>query len=415
MSGRFQYLSLAEAFGVPPRGGHVVWLHEVSRRLSGVRLLTGRWAGEPDYAVVDGVEIVRIGLKRWPLVRPESLPLYATYLAQAVRQVLSGRPKAILAARVLPEGLLAGILSRALGVPSAVFAHGEEVHRMRPDRVLGGRRRVTAALKRKALWAAYRHVDLIIANSRFTAKLLRRGGVDERRVSVVHPGTDPSCFQPMPRDPCLAAKLGVEGKAVVLSVGRLVHRKGQDTVIRAMPAILRQAPNAVYVVAGKGYYEEQLRRLAESVGVSDHLRFIGEVDNETLPKLYNLANAFVMPNRVTAELGDLEGFGIVFLEAGACGVPVVGGRSGGVPDAIVDGQTGLLVDGSSVAEVAGAVVRLLMDPDGACRMGQNARRRICRELTWDHSAEKIRRLLESLRRPSRFAANALPSDACVKE
>lgn len=387
------YISLAEIFDVPPTGGHVVLLHEVSSRLGGVRLLTGKRSGQPDFTIFDGVEIRRIDLPRWTLLRPESLPLYTNLFAHLMLQSLSKRPKAFLSARVLPEGLIANAVGRLLRVPSAIFAHGEEVHRVRWDRPLPKRRKGTAYMKRKFIWRAFSRADLIIANSHFTAGLLRSGVADPSRVAVVHPGTDPQRYRPMEKDPELAKRLGVKDRKVILTLGRLVVRKGQDIMIQAMPQILEQIPNAVYLIAGKGNYEQELRQLANSLGMAEYVCFMGQADDEILPNLYNLADVFVMANREMPGSGDLEGFGIVFLEANACGVPVIGGRSGGVPDAIAHGETGLLVDGNSPQAVAEAVIHLLTKPEVARRMGRAGRHRVCQNLTWTHSADKIRDLL----------------------
>lgn len=391
------YISLAEIFDVPPTGGHIVWLHEVSSRLGGVRLLTGKWSGQPDFTIFDGVEIRRINLPRWTLLRPESLPLYTNLFAHLLLWSVSERPKAFLSARVLPEGLIANAVGRLLRVPSAIFAHGEEVHRVRCDRPLPQRRKVTAYMKRGFLWRAFSQADLVIANSHFTAGLLRSGIADPSRVAVVHPGTDPQRYRPMERDPELAKQLGVKDTKVILTLGRLVIRKGQDIMIQAMPQVLERVPGALYLIAGKGNYEQELRRLAHALGVAERVRFMGPADDEILPKLYNLADVFVMANREMPGSGDLEGFGIVFLEAGACGLPVIGGRSGGVPDAIVHGETGLLVDGNSPQAVAEAVIHLLTKPEIARCMGRAGRQRVCQELTWDHSADKIRDLLNGYR------------------
>jgi phosphatidyl-myo-inositol dimannoside synthase len=395
MRHRLDYIGLAEVFQIPLRGGHVVWLHEVARRLGDVRILAGKRPGHPAFTLLEGVEVQRISLPRWTMLRPESLPLYTNYYARLLTLALSRRPKALLSASVLPEGLVGNAVGRLLGIPNAIFAHGEEVHRLRPDRQLSRKRRLTASIKRRCLWRAFSRADVVIANSQFTAELLRAGVSDPSRVAVVHPGTDPMRYRPMDRDTQLAEQLGVRDKKVIFTVGRLVHRKGQDTVIQAMRQISEKVPDAVYLIAGGGECEQDLRQLAERLGVTDRVRFMGPADEQILPQLYNLSDVFVMANREMSGSGDLEGFGIVFLEAAACEVPTIGGRSGGVPDAIVDGQTGLLVDGGSTEEVAQAIIHLLTDRDVATRMGRAGRQRVCQQLTWDHSASRIRDLLDN--------------------
>ena len=387
-------LVLSELY-LPVKGGHVVWLHEICRRWSGVRLLTNRHAGCPARESIDGVDVRRINLSRWSVLRPESLVLYGNLLLQSLRECRANHPLAILAARVLPEGFVANAVGRLARGLSVVMAHGEEIAPCLPGKPLPARRRATTWLKRKLLWRTFRRANLVVANSGFTRDLLLAGGVRADRVAVVHPGTDPERFRPMPKDAELSRLLKIEGRRVLLTVGRLTPRKGQDVTLRALPAIREHCPDALYVIAGDGEYRNELSRLADELGVSDSVRFLGEVSDASLPSIYSIADVFVMPNRVLSG-SDVEGFGIVFLEAAACGLPVVAGRSGGVPDAVSDNVTGLLVDGSSVSEVAAAIVRLLTDNQLACRMGAAGRDRVCGGLTWSQSAERIMQLVRQV-------------------
>ncbi len=381
-------LVLSEVY-IPIRGGHVVWLHELCKRLAGAQVLTGQTDGLPTHQMIDGVNVTRLRLNRLAFVRPESLFLYGNFLRVALRLSRQVRPKAILAARVLPEGLIGSVVGRLLGIPSIVLAHGEEISGNAKGLALGRRRKWTTALKRSLLWRTYAAADAIIGNAHFTKRLLVEGGIEEAKVAVVHPGTDPVRFRPADRDAALTQQLALEGKRVILTLGRLTERKGQDMTIRALPRILQAVPECVYVIGGGGEYGRHLRGLAASLGLNSHVRFLGEVQDEMLPKLYALADVFAMPNRKLPLSNDLEGFGIVFLEAGACGVPVVGGRSGGVPDAVIDGQTGLLVDGANPDEIARAVIRLLTDRELARSLGLKARQRVQAELTWEHSARGV--------------------------
>jgi phosphatidylinositol alpha-1,6-mannosyltransferase len=395
------HLVLSEEY-LPLKGGHIVLLHELGRRLGGDCVLSARLDGSPDQETIDGVEVERISLARSRFLRPESLALYVNFFRSAGRRIKRSRPRAVIAARALAEGLVANALAWRFGVPSIVLAHGEEISPWTHDAPRPRRRRVTAALKRSALWHTYRQAGLIVANSRFTSDLLTDGGIDPEHVRIVHPGTDPERYRPMPKDAALRAELGLAGKKIVLTVGRLMWRKGQDMMLQAMPAILREEPDVMYVMVGRGDYEPGLRDLTRTLGLESHVRMLGEVPFAQLPALYNLADVFVMPNRVSAESRDLEGFGIVFLEANACEVPVIGGRSGGTCDAIAEGETGLLVDGTQPPEIAGAVLRLLKNPGEARQMGVAGRARVLREFTWDHAARRLETLIEGLQ-PGRGA------------
>ena len=382
-----RYLALSEYY-LPHKGGHVIWLHETLRRLGQSRVITHRLPGQAVHQSLDGVDIQRINLDRHPWLRPESLAMYARLTVQGLTAARRMRPAAILAARVLPEGLAANIVAGALGVPSVVFAHGEEITCW-THRGPRSRRALTAATKRRLLWRTYRHADRLIANSRFTRDLLTAGGVDPRHIAVIHPGVDPDLYRPAPRDPTLVEQLGLAGRRVILTVGRLSRRKGQDALLGALPAIAAAIPDVVYLIAGDGDHAKVLRDLADSLGVADRVRFLREVPDDQLPAIYNLADLFAMPNRVLPDSQDVEGFGIVFLEAGACGKPVIAGRSGGVPDAVLDNQTGILVDGDDIPAIAAAAIAVLGDPDLADRLGRAARDRVRGELTWTHAADRV--------------------------
>ena len=383
---------------LPLIGGHMVWLHEMCRRLGNVHVLTSTVGDMPLRESMDGLTIHRIPLKRHAFLRPESLFLYGSYVARGALDALRTRPDVVIAARVLPEGLVANIVSRMFRIPSVIFAYGEEITTWGKARGAVARRRLTSKLKQRCLWQGFRATNRTIAISEFTRNLLIEAGVNPKTVFVVRPGTDPVRFTPKEKNREMVARLGLDGKKVLLTVGRLSERKGQDTVLRAMPTVLREAPNAVYLIAGGGAYGSELRELADSLGIMANVRFLGEVSQEELPDIYGVCDVFVMPNRVLGG-NDVEGFGIVFLEANACGKPVIGGRSGGVPEAVADGETGLLVDGNSPAAVAEAVLRLLKNPDLARRLGRAGRERVCRELTWDHTGAQVKRLIgETVRR-----------------
>jgi phosphatidyl-myo-inositol dimannoside synthase len=382
------YLALSEQY-LPTRGGHVVLLHELCRRLGRASVLTGKLRGLPSRETVDGVDVRRINLSRVRFLRPESLALYGNLFIGGAGAVRQSRPSIILAARALPEGLIATLLGRMLGIPTAVFAHGEEITPWLCETPTARRRKGTAFAKGRLLWRTYRKADIIVANSRFTRSLLTDGGILPGKIALVNPGTDPRQFQPMPRDESLVDRLGLGGKRVLLTVGRLTWRKGQDMVIRALPEIVKAVPNCMYVICGAGPYEAGLRELTLSLRLDSRVLFIPNPSSEILPSIYNLSDVFVMPNRMAQASRDVEGFGIVFLEANACGIPVVGGRSGGTSDAVNDGETGLLVDGASPSEIASAVTRLLQDPALARRMGAAGRARVLREFTWDRAAGKL--------------------------
>lgn len=392
-----RYICFSEYY-LPQKGGHIVWLHEVCKRLGGVQVLTGRVNGFPLHERIENVEIKRINLSRLSALRPESLFLYANFIARGILAALSVRPVAILAARVLPEGLVGGIIGRILNLPVITLAHGEEiaVYGVRPHNARG--QSSVARLKRCLIWKSYGMSTVIIANSRFTARLLQEGDIPPKRIRIIHPGTDPTVFCPRPKNYTKMREWGVREGPVLLTVGRLCDRKGQDVVLSAMPRILEEFPSVQYIVAGEGPKHAELVGIAKELGIDRSVRFLGLVDQEDLPELYNVADLFIMPNRILEGQGEVEGFGIVFIEASASGKPVIGGDSGGTEDSIQDGFAGLRIDGRKPHIVAEAVIRVLSAPDWARRLGEAGRQRVLRQFTWDHSAAQIRDVIHQISR-----------------
>jgi phosphatidylinositol alpha-1,6-mannosyltransferase len=169
----------------------------------------------------------------------------------------------------------------------------------------------------------------------------------------------------------------------------VVERKGHDVVLRAVARLRHTIPRLTYVIAGDGPHAAVLKRLASELGVGDCVRFLGRIQAEDLPGLYAASDVFVMPSRLRDSDNDVEGFGIVYVEASACERPVIGGRSGGVEDAIVDGKTGLLVDPLDVEALAASIERLWRYPELRATLGQAGRHRAMSELTWRHFAGRV--------------------------
>ncbi|MEU6440915.1 glycosyltransferase family 4 protein [Streptomyces sp. NPDC047046] len=213
------------------------------------------------------------------------------------------------------------------------------------------------------------------------------------RMVQLPPGVDEKVFHPGSGGPALRAALGLADRPVVVCVSRLVRRKGQDTLIRAWPAVLRAQPDAVLLIVGDGPYGEDLRRLARESGVADSVRFTGGVPWSELPAHFGAGDVFAMPCRTRRGGLDVEGLGIVYLEASATGLPVVAGDSGGAPDAVKEGETGFVVRGESVAETAERIVALLGDAGLRERMGAAGRAWVEEKWRWDLLAERLKELL----------------------
>jgi phosphatidyl-myo-inositol dimannoside synthase len=242
----------------------------------------------------------------------------------------------------------------------------------------------------------YRRADLIIANSEFTRDELGKLGVNPSNIALLYPGVDVDRFRPGLPYEDLNASLGLKpGQHLILSVGRLSRRKGFDQVIRALPLLVQRGLDVQYVAIGIGRDWDYLHSLAWEMNVSARVHLLGHVKPEDLPRWYNAARIVTMPNREID--GDTEGFGMVFLEAAACGKPTVAGLAGGTASAVVHGVTGLCVDGESVQAVADALASLIENPVLAKDLGSSGYRRAVGEFSWQHVAERTRELHEALR------------------
>ena len=216
----------------------------------------------------------------------------------------------------------------------------------------------------------------------------------QARSSMVRiaPGIDTAHFAPSPEANQLRHELELDGKRVIVSVGRLVHRKGQDTLVESLPEVLLEFPDAHLLFVGVGPHLEYIHKRAVQLGVLGHISFVGRVQYQELPKFISVGEIFAMPSRSRLAGLEVEGLGIVYLEASACGLPVVGGLSGGAPDALLEGETGFAVDGLNPSAVAHALKVLLRDPIRAKAMGAKGRQWIIEEWEWRHWSERFNQL-----------------------
>ncbi len=324
---------------------------------------------------------------RRPRVFAKSKAIQAMAGGAAITEILVREHPQVVQLATVSEGYLGLWMRRWFGLPFVIYAHGNEILEVLDS---------TWPKSRLALQQANR----VIAVSRFTADCARKAGVLEDRIEIVHPGCDVNYFRPLdPRMDLRQRLLGARSDdRVILTVGNLVPRKGHDVVIRALPRLLSFGLKATYLIVGDGPHRTALEKLAQEAGVRSRVIFAGRLAFEDLPHVYALSDVFVMPCRQQLELHDVEGFGLVFLEANACGKPVVGGRSGGVGDAIVDGVTGLFVDPDDPEDVANAIRRILTDAEFAKRLGQQGRLRTVNEFSWTRVGDRLRDILASVER-----------------
>lgn len=324
---------------------------------------------------------------RRPLAFARAKPIQAVGWGATIAEIMARERPQVVQLATAYEGYLGLWLRRRFRLPFVVYAHGNEIL----DVMQGGSDKPRLAL---------RQADRVLANSRHTAHLVQQVGTHPDRIEIVHPGCDANRFRPRPPRMDLRRRLlgAHDHDRVILTVGNLVARKGHDTVIRALPSLCARIPDVTYLVVGDGPCRAQLETLAVATHVRNRVIFAGRVSDEDLPDIYALSDVFVMPSREQLEACDIEGFGLVFLEANACGKPVVGGRSGGVPEAVADGVTGLLVNPEDPEDVANALARLLSDRELATRLGQQGRARVVREFDWTRIGVRVQGILDSVRR-----------------
>jgi phosphatidylinositol alpha-1,6-mannosyltransferase len=302
-------------------------------------------------------------IRRLPLVRPplasaaprNRLVRHLAWGAAALRLALAvarearrHRADAVCICDDETVGWLVPFVRRVLRRRALIYCHGDDLVQTDP-----------AARRARQRW--FEEADCIVAAGRFPASRLAEAyGVPAARIGIVPNGVDLDRFRPLPPDPARRDALGLAGRRVILAPTRLVARKGVDRLIDAMPAIRAAHPDAILLVVGDGPQRAALEALAQEAGGAESVRFAGPVAAQEMPALYALAAFVALPNR--AEPGQSDGTPLVFLEANACGRPVIGGRAGGTAEAVTDGRNGLLVDGEDSAAIAAAALRLLGDP-----------------------------------------------------
>lgn len=341
----------------------------------------------------------------YPIVRTSLLPCFGcdsrarklvgvlALFPMLLYRVLRHRVSVLHLGNFFPDILAGWPVARLTGRRLIVTIHAEELttEKVGQCRCLRPFQRFFNAVARWAL----RRCDRVLTVGGFTKSQLIACGVPEQRIFVITPGID---LNKSRRGRPIAAEIAsrLAGKRLVLTVGRFMPRKGQDMTIRAMPRVLARHPNVAYVMAGGGHCDnyDECVQLVDQLNLRDHAFLLRDLDDESIAWLYEHCDVFVMANRTMPD-GDTEGYGIVFLEAGAWGKPVVGGRAGGAVDAVDDRVTGILVDGYSEQSIADGIDQLLSDPSLAQRMGEAGRRK-ANDNSWNAKCRDYCQLVETL-------------------
>lgn len=285
---------------------------------------------------------------------------------------------------ILPVGYIALLFKKCARIPYVVYTHGLDIF---------------GPLYRsrwKTFWVKYilRHANGVVANSMFTKEGVRALGVSEEKILVVYPCPSILSSSSVVDTHSLRLRYGLAGKKVLLSVGRLVERKGHAAVIDALPEIAKKISTIVYIIVGEGPCHSALMQRIQMKGLQGIVRMVGKIPDAELPSYFQIADIFVLPTK--GNRGDVEGFGMVFVEAQTYGIPVIAGRSGGVPETLLDGETGKLVDPEDVNIIAEAIIDLCSHPEVAEKMGERGKEWVKEKFVWEHEVEKLKAFLESI-------------------
>jgi phosphatidylinositol alpha-1,6-mannosyltransferase len=319
------------------------------------------------------------------VIRDRSKILLPTLrVSRSIRSLLkSSGAQVVFFGAAAPLGILAKGLRTAGAKKIVALTHGHEVWwaKLWP---------FSWAIKRIG-----KSVDVLTYLGEFTRNAIATAlpASSQEKMVRLAPGIDTEHFSPVKKSPRIRHELGLEDKNVIVSVGRLVHRKGQDFLIDSLPIIAQKVPNVHLLLVGEGPYRATLEKRSVSLGVRDRITFIGRVLYAELPEYICAGDIFAMPSRSRLAGLEVEGLGIVYLEASACGLPVIGGISGGAPDAVLEGITGFSVDGRSAAAIAEAAIRLLSNPEYAEKLGAQGREWIVKEWRWETWSERFNQLV----------------------
>ena len=377
-------LLLTENFP-PKEGGSGRWFWELYSRLPNdkVLIVANDTPEGREFDKTHELDIVRIELEstEWGLASTKGLGFYWETIRKVLKLIKEYGIEEVHCGRVIPEGVIARALKLLAGARYNCFVHGEDVE--------------TAATSREhslLVKNVCKNASMLICNSENTANIVRKLGFDSgSKCEVLHPGVDTSRFEVAAPDTSFRQKMGWSGKRVLLTVGRLQRRKGQDFLIKSMPALLKEFPDLFYAVVGRGECYDELISLVDQHELHDNVCVYPDMDDEALIKCYQQCDIFILPNRTIGN--DIEGFGMVLVEAQVCGKPVIAGDSGGTRETMNIGKTGHIIDCSSTENLLNGLSPILRNReivDGEVDIADYAKNRF----NWDQHVAKAKRLFK---------------------
>lgn len=372
----------------PEVSGIATYFHEIWKfyDADSNMILAAKYKNYQEFDASSKLNIIRIGI---PTGNSHLYKILKSmlYTIKTVHLHLKYKFDLIHCGQVLSSGMTGWFMKKLFGIPYFVYVYGSETYRF-------GKNKFLLKLIKKFLLEA----DSIIPNSQFTMEEFLALDIPKEKFKIITPGVDTEKFQPKNPDEELTKKHNLQNKKVLLTVARLDERKGHDKVIEAIAKIKENIPNIIYLIVGKGREKARLEELAKEFKVEDKVIFCGYVSDEDLPKYYNLCDIFILPNRQTSLdetlQGDYEGFGIVFLEASACGKPVIAGDFGGIRDAVENHKSGFIIDGNSTDEISTTVIKILNDHNLSTSLGNFGRQRAIDHYTWKIISENLNAIIE---------------------
>lgn len=327
--------------------------------------------------------------QKYKIIRTETkafaFPRWKPALTELKKTVEEFKPEIIVCGKALFEGRAAYKMWKEFGIPYVVITHAMEINTW-----------LSHWKTRRDLLKVLNNAARVLTVNQKIKELLVGNGVPEKKFVKMYPGVD-DFFAEKDLDSDLEQtkkELDLEGKKVIVSIARLVKRKGLDIALLAMPEIVKEAPDVAYIIVGNGPELEGLKELAKLIGVSRKTKFLGNISREKIRKILQASDLFLLTPRDYN--GNIEGFGIVYMEAAAAGLCAVGTKSGGVPEAVLDGITGILVDENDADQTAEAVVRLLKDENSRKKMAMAAEERALKEFVWSKRALLFKAVVESV-------------------
>ena len=366
-------LVLTENFP-PISGGSGRWFWELYSRLPKEQylILADDVQGAAEFDQTHQLNILRMPLKssEWGFKSLSGMKFYWRLIWQIRKIIKQQKITHIHCGRVIHEGVTAWLLKILTGTPYLCYVHGEDVETA-----------ATSGEHNLMVKQVCKHADRLICNSHNSANIVKRlNYANDDKINVLHPGVDASLFVPLAEDLGFKQQMGWQGRKVIITVGRLQERKGQDMMVRAIALLKQQFPEILYAIIGRGECLESLKSLTAELNLNDHVQFLTEVTDPQMIQCYQQSDVFILPNRTIGN--DIEGFGMVLVEAQACGKPVIAGDSGGTKETMLINESGFVIDCTDAQLISNTVAKLLADPEQIVQMGKIGRQHVESELDW---------------------------------